>query len=55
MDTGVGVRAYSIIEQGQVERMLSASSVERRVIFEEAAGISKYKAHKEEALRNRTH
>ncbi len=51
MDTGVGVRAYSIIEQGQVERLLSASSVERRVIFEEAAGISKYKAHKEEALR----
>ncbi|MBE3143761.1 MAG: AAA family ATPase, partial [Planctomycetes bacterium] len=40
MDTGVGVRAYSIIEQGQVERLLSASSVERRVIFEEAAGIS---------------
>jgi chromosome segregation protein len=51
MDTGVGVRAYSIIEQGQVERLLSASSVERRVIFEEAAGISKYKAHKEEAIR----
>lgn len=51
MDTGVGVRAYSIIEQGQVERLLSQSPVERRLIFEEAAGISKYKAHKEEAMR----
>jgi chromosome segregation protein len=51
MDTGVGVRAYSIIEQGQVERLLMASPTERRVIFEEAAGISKYKAHKEDALR----
>jgi chromosome segregation protein len=51
MDTGVGVRAYSIIEQGQVERLLSQSPVERRYIFEEAAGVSKYKAHKEEALR----
>jgi chromosome segregation protein len=51
MDTGVGVKAYSIIEQGQVERLLMSSPVERRLIFEEAAGISKYKAHKEEALR----
>jgi chromosome segregation protein len=51
MDTGVGVKAYSIIEQGQVERLLMASPTERRVIFEEAAGISKYKAHKEDALR----
>lgn len=51
MDTGIGVRAYSIIEQGQVERLLSQSPVERRLIFEEAAGISKYKAHKEEAMR----
>ncbi len=51
MDTGVGVKAYSIIEQGQIERLLSASSKERREIFEEAAGISKYKAHKAEALR----
>ncbi|MGA2171619.1 MAG: chromosome segregation protein SMC [Sedimentisphaerales bacterium] len=51
MDTGVGVRAYSIIEQGQVERLLMSSPIERRTIFEEAAGVSKYKAHKEEALR----
>ena len=51
MDTGVGVSAYSIIEQGQIERLLQASNVDRRVIFEEAAGISKYKSHKKEALR----
>ncbi len=50
MDTGVGVRAYSIIEQGQIEQILNASKTDRRVIFEEAAGISKYKAHKKEAL-----
>ncbi|MHC4573542.1 MAG: chromosome segregation protein SMC [Planctomycetota bacterium] len=51
MDTGVGARAYSIIEQGQIEQLLNASKSDRRVIFEEAAGISKYKAHKKEALR----
>ena len=51
MDTGVGTRAYSILEQGQVEYLVSASKTDRRSIFEEAAGISKYKAHKKEALR----
>ncbi len=51
MDTGIGVKAYAIIEQGQVERLLTASKTDRRAIFEEAAGISKYKAHKKEALR----
>ena len=51
MDTGVGVKAYSIIEQGQVGQLLSASRTDRRAIFEEAAGISKYRAHKKEALR----
>ncbi|MHC5075065.1 MAG: chromosome segregation protein SMC [Planctomycetota bacterium] len=51
MDTGVGARAYSIIEQGQIEQILTASSVDRRAVFEEAAGISKYKAHKKEAMR----
>jgi len=51
MDTGVGVSAYSIIEQGQIDQLLKASTVDRRVIFEEAAGVSKYKAHKKEALR----
>ncbi len=51
MDTGLGVKAYAFIEQGQVERLLTASKQDRRVIFEEAAGISKYKAHKKEAIR----
>lgn len=51
MDTGVGVSAYSIIEQGQIDQLLHASKADRRVIFEEAAGISKFKAHKKEALR----
>ena len=44
MDTGVGMHTYSIIEQGRVARLLEASPLERRVIFEEAAGISKYRS-----------
>jgi chromosome segregation protein len=55
MDTGIGARAYSILEQGQIEQLLSASKTDRRVLFEEAAGISKYKAHKKEALRKLEH
>jgi chromosome segregation protein len=55
MDTGVATRAYSIIEQGQVEQLVSASKSDRRLVFEEAAGISKYKAHKKEALRKLEH
>jgi len=51
MDTGIGTRAYSILEQGQIEHLVSASKTDRRFIFEEAAGISKYKAHKKEAVR----
>jgi chromosome segregation protein len=51
MDTGVSAKAYSILEQGQIEHLVSASKTDRRFIFEEAAGISKYKAHKKEALR----
>jgi chromosome segregation protein len=50
MDTGIGTKAYSIMEQGQIEQLVSASKIDRRLIFEEAAGISKYKAHKKEAL-----
>ncbi len=51
MDTGIGTDAYSIIEQGKVSRMLEANAQERRQIFEEAAGISRFKARKKEALR----
>jgi len=49
--TGVGVDAYSIIEQGKVDRLLQASPKDRRVIFEEAAGISRFNAKKIEAER----
>src|SRR6476620_4676270 len=43
LDTGIGVDAYSVIEQGRVAAMLESNPAERRLIFEEAAGISKYK------------
>ncbi|MEZ6092985.1 MAG: AAA family ATPase [Pirellulaceae bacterium] len=49
--TGVGTDAYSLIEQGKVERLLAASPKDRRAIFEEAAGISRFKAQKIEAER----
>lgn len=49
MDTGVGVSAYSVIEQGQVDMLLRASSKERRLVLEEAAGINRYLAQKNEA------
>src|SRR5205814_2592862 len=50
-DTGIGVDAYSVIEQGRVAALLEANPAERRLIFEEAAGISKYKVKKKEAQR----
>src|SRR4051812_3770496 len=49
--TGVGGDAYSLIEQGKVDRLLQASTKDRRAIFEEAAGISRFKAKKVEAQR----
>jgi chromosome segregation protein len=49
--TGLGAQAYSVIEQGKVDVLLQASPRDRRVIFEEAAGISRFKARKIEALR----
>jgi len=51
MDTGVGTDGYAIIDQGEVEYVLSSTAEERRELFEEAAGVSKYKAKREEALR----
>jgi len=51
MDTGIGTDAYSIIEQGKVARILDSNADERRLIFEEAAGISRFKARKKEAIR----
>ncbi len=52
--TGVGVDSYSLIEQGKVDRLLQSSPKERRGIFEEAAGISRFKAKKVEAERRLT-
>ncbi len=49
--TGVGADAYSLIEQGKVDKLLQASAKDRRAIFEEAAGISRFKAKKVEAQR----
>lgn len=49
--TGVGAEAYSIIEQGKVDVMLQASPRDRRALFEEAAGIGRFKAKKIESLR----
>ncbi|OHB68436.1 MAG: chromosome segregation protein SMC, partial [Planctomycetes bacterium RBG_13_63_9] len=49
--TGMGTQAYSVIEQGKVDVLLQSSPVDRRVIFEEAAGISRFKARKIESLR----
>ncbi len=51
LDTGIGVDAYSVIEQGRVAAMLEANPEQRRLIFEEAAGISKFKARRKEAER----
>lgn len=49
--TGLGTQAYSVIEQGKVDSLLQSSPKDRRMIFEEAAGISRFKAKKVEALR----
>jgi chromosome segregation protein len=51
MDTGIGRTAYSIMEQGKIDLILSSRPEDRRAIFEDAAGITKYKAQKKEALR----
>ena len=51
MDTGIGRSAYSIMEQGRTAQLLNSRPEDRRAIFEEAAGITKYKAQKKEALR----
>ena len=51
LDTGIGVDAYSFIEQGRVDSLLQANPLERRELFEEAAGISRYKVRRAEAQR----
>jgi chromosome segregation protein len=49
--TGVGRAAYSIMAQGQIDMLLSSKPEDRRTVFEEAAGITKFKSQKKEALR----
>ena len=51
MDTGMGREGYSIIGQGKIDEILSVKSGERREVFEEAAGISKFRHRKEESER----
>ena len=51
MDTGMGSHAYSVIQQGMIDAIISENPDERRSLFEEAAGVSKYKFRKRAALR----
>lgn len=51
MDTGIGRSSYSIMEQGKIDMLLSAKPEDRRQVFEEAAGITKSKKEKKDALR----
>ncbi|MBP1590399.1 MAG: AAA family ATPase, partial [Kiritimatiellae bacterium] len=55
MDTGLGTDSYSVMEQGRIDQILSSRPDDRREVFEEASGISKYKADKNEALRKLEH
>ncbi len=55
MDTGVGTKSYSIIDQWQIGNFIDAKPVERRALVEEVAGISKFKYRKEEAVRKIEH
>ena len=50
-DTGVGAHSYSVIQQDMIESVISDKAEERRFLFEEAAGITKYKQRKRAALR----
>src|SRR6516225_7997879 len=51
LGTGAGTSAYSIIEQGRVDQLLQATNVNRRIVFEEAAGVSRFKVRKIDAQR----
>ena len=50
MGTGIGAEAYSLVQQGKVDLVVSARPEDRRMIFDEAAGITKYKSKRKEAL-----
>ena len=51
MDTGIGTDSYSVLEQGKIDQILSAKPEDRRIVFEEASGITKFKTDKKESLR----
>lgn len=51
LDTGVGLDSFNIIGQGSIESVINSKPEERRIIFEEASGVLKYKKRKEESLR----
>jgi len=51
MDTGIGTAAYSIMEQGRIDQILSSRPEDRRTVFEEASGITKFKSDRKEAIR----
>ena len=55
LDTGIGKEGYSIVEQGKVDEILSNNPVNRRKVFDEACGISKFRYKKQEAERNLKH
>ena len=49
MDSGLGVKAYAVIEQGKIGQILSSRPAERRMLIEEAAGVTKYKSRRRAA------
>ncbi|MFZ2938370.1 MAG: AAA family ATPase [Candidatus Omnitrophota bacterium] len=51
MGTGIGAESYSLVQQGKIDLVLSSKPEERRLVFDEASGITKYKSQKREALR----
>ncbi|MBI5144921.1 MAG: hypothetical protein HZA27_01895, partial [Candidatus Omnitrophica bacterium] len=51
MGTGIGAESYSLVQQGKIDLILSVRPEDRRLVFDEAAGITKYKAQKKEAMR----
>ncbi len=51
LDTGVGAKGYSVIEQGQIDKVVNSKPEDRRLLIEDAAGIAKYKQRKKESLR----
>lgn len=57
LDTGIAKESFNIISQGKIENIISSKPIDRRIIFEEASGVLKYKRRKEEAIRklDKTH